>query len=803
MKKFFGKFLILICLMICCFASPNVAKADYSFDNTLIFTDYNDQVSFYADLTGISEFAINEKYISYAIDNYVYILNKTTKHTFTLPDNISLPSVDNLYMTKHYIFVVSGTDIYSYHMESRALSKIYIDATKTTILGGYIDYSVAEFTDSIVIAAITDSTFSAYFFNSDTMKYTSSYTNTALNNEITNTGYSLLNVASTATTAYIINNSAVADENSLWKVDYSNSNLCSRAMFTKPNIETLVPYTYTDAAMGTTRDYLIAIDTNNAINIHRTDITEYVGNEEYADDVITGNTTDSRFVVNDLSTPEDITISNGMVWVSDSGTKCIQSFDFAVVSGKATITGNEIVLAGECGEVGRFNRNSNIEYMNGTIVVSDANNRRVQIINDTITSYDKNILGTDVDQLDNLTQAYQVGNVIYFMSYTKLGKQNIFSYDITTDDLDLKAHNATKVLDSTISGTTIYMVASNGIFILNTANGLISPILNATFADDSHIAYITNDCIAITEGQNVSFYSVSGTHATKSNSVTISRNITDIVSSGRTLYILDNATKSIFSYTIDTQYNLADEKTLPYTNIDVDYYSITIDDKTGIIYVFDNKSCRIDRIINPTFNFVHNSGIYQVNNKNVSIYARPYYLNGIDTPNIIDKLDVNTRITVYSKTSINYGNIEYYIVDLGNNTYGYINRADLTYLSEVINYEVIHPNASIRAFDDREYINVYSEASFDSEIIATAPVDTRIYIQDYDSSNEFSFVRFYDKDQNLIEGYIANNLVDSDEISRAQVLALILVGCSIVLLIAILITIHVIKKRRLKKIDEE
>ncbi len=793
MRKIFGKILLLICLVAICLSTPTVAQADYFADNTLIYTHYNDKADYYANLAGINQVAVNNKYITYSLNNDIYIINRTTKHTTHILGNLDV--VDDIIMTTNYIFVVSDTEIITYDLRTKIQDSIYTDTAKTNKLSGYKGYSISESDDKIVIACISDNSFIAHFYNSNTMIYISSYTNSAINSEISNTesDFRLENITTNNTTAYIINNYTNSKAESLWKVTYSSTNTFTKSLFTKPDIKSLAIYTHSNSDI--TEDYLLAVDNNNSIYVHRTDFTEYNSEKEYADYIKTKSLADAGFVANDISTAEDICLFNDNVYVSDSGTKCIQEFKFRKTE-KASIYGTKVVVASECGEVGRFGKNSNIHYQNGSIIVSDANNRRVQIITDqSITSYDKDTLGEKPDQLENLSHSYLYNDTLYIMSYTKLNRQNIYTYNTNTHDLDLKAHNVEKVLDTTIHNNTIYILSSNGIYIINASTGLISPILNGTFADNSKIAYLSSGHLVVAQDRQLTFYIINSTHATSIQNVSMAYNIADITSIDNTLYILAEDNK-IIRYNINDSLELNNESTLSFN--ETDYSAITIDPNTGILFAFDNITCRIDKIINPTFNFIANSGVYQVNNKNVSVYNRPYFLNGIDSPNVIKTLDVNTRINVFSKTSINYGNIDYYIIDLGNSEYGYINVDDLTYLSEVINYETIHPNASIRAYDDTEYVNIYEYPSLDSEILATAPVGTRIYIENYDASDEFSYVRYYDKDQQLVEGYIYNNLVDADAMSHTQMVALILIACSIVLLIAILITVKVIRHRRNK-----
>ena len=70
------------------------------------------------------------------------------------------------------------------------------------------------------------------------------------------------------------------------------------------------------------------------------------------------------------------------------------------------------------------------------------------------------------------------------------------------------------------------------------------------------------------------------------------------------------------------------------------------------------------------------------------------------------------------------------------------------------------PNASLRTFGNDPEINVYEEADKSGDIVARVMKGTRVFVSCYDSTSDFTFVRFYDADQNIIEGYVETDLVD-------------------------------------------
>ena len=483
---------------------------------------------------------------------------------------------------------------------------------------------------------------------------------------------------------------------------------------------------------------------------------------------------------------------------------CIQELSFRLNSdNKGNIVGKSIVVASQCGEVGRFSQDSNIEFADNKIIVSDLNNSRIQIIEDgelNVLDY-TTFSSPSEDNLKNLNTSILVNNILYFTSYnTSNTQQNLFAYNLDTNKLETlnQTSSIARIFDATSHSDKIYYLSSNGMFVLDTTKStnnikMLNPVV---YSNTSRISCTDNNII-VANNKSINIYSFDGEVLSTLN---ISETIADIACNNSNIFTLCSENSSIMKFSISNNELSNTSETLSLNTNDSQYVTMTIDNATGIIYLFDNTDCKIDKVINPTFNFLANRGVFQANNKNVCIYDRPYFLNGIDTPNIIDKLNVNSRVNIYSTTSINYGNIEYYIMELPDGKYGYINRNDLTYLSNIINYEVIHPNATLRSFEDNATITVYSLPDTDSEIIATTDNGTRILIIDELSTDKFIYVKYYDANQNIIQGYVEANLVNHDDITEQQKIAIILAISSIVLLIIISIIITVIyKKKHTKK----
>ena len=782
--------LIGLTFVILLFLQPSyVVNADAFFDDTLIYTYYNEHALNYADLSDVSQIAINDAYIAYSTNSTtINIINKTTKQNIRFNPDSNFSNIVDIYLARKYLFVQDNTTLRAFDIND--LTEIDIKVDNDDTIGTYNKFSIAESNDRIAIACIGDHEFVTYFFKINNLVHTNTYTNTALTNE-TNT---MLNVVTTVDGAYIINDATNSSSSSLWKIDYSKNNQFDKSLFPKPDITSLITYKCQD----NNTQYLLAIDNKNIIYVLRTDLSYAENVEDFnADQTRNGNTADSRFVVNDLYVPEDIYLFDNNIYISDSGTKCIQQFSFVITSDqKGSIAGRSIVLAGESGEVGRFNRNSNIELSEDKLIVADTNNQRIQILEDnTVTCIDQRLLTNTTAYLGNLNNAVSINNVVYFTTYNdETSTQNIYSYNISNNTFKTISHSINKVIDMTSYKNNIYILSTNGIFALTTTDDTIVAISNATFNDTARIN-ICEEKIIVADGHDINVLSINGDSL---YNTTITYTITDIACKQDKLYVLDDNDNKIIRYQVFDD-SIDEIDTLSYLDLDAIYYSITVDAKSGILYLFDNKCSKIDKIINPNFNYSQNIGVFQVNNRNVSVYDRPYYLNGIDTPNVIKTLQLNSRVNIYSTTPIHYGNIEYYIIAIEDNTFGYINSKDLTYLHEVINYEVILPNATLRGYGNQEYIDVFDEPKDDANIIAKADVNQRVFVSNLDTTSDYTYVRYYNANQEIVEGYVKTTHINSDDLTKPQYLAIILIVISIVLLVAIIITAIVIHKKRLKQ----
>ncbi|MBQ4557778.1 MAG: hypothetical protein IJA61_00170 [Clostridia bacterium] len=793
------KFLIPIIIFICCLltAGTNIVKADTFSDNTLIYTQYNKYASFYDNLEGITCFDVSDKYITYTLDGSgFYLINRTTKNKINSAIfSLTFNNISELHLTKNHLFIGDDSGLKALNLNTLSLTNIFINASKTTSLPIYKDYSISEDLDTLVIAGINDKEFAAYFYNPITLEFIRTYTNSAIASKFTqNNTLEMLNIATTTTEAYIVNNASNSYSSSLWSVNYNNSTIENPAkLFPKPNIISLAIYKQNDT------DYLLAVDNKNIVYVLRTDLEYSTNNSDFdADQTLSGNSSDTGFLIKDISAPEQISVHNKDIYISDSGTKCIQKFKFEIVENKGTIIGTDIVIASECGEVGRFNSNANIDFADDQIIVADNNNKRVQVlIDDEVINLNSNSFSNiEIANLNNLEFATKIANSIYFTAYNEITSvQYIYSYNLTSGSINTLTHDS-RIFDMCAIGKDLVFVSSGGLYKFNTTTNTFRQLSLYNFYDGK-IAANSNHIVVFT-ANTLKLYNLNdGANIT---SLDIIDNVKDITLDNNNIYVLDSSNSKITKYII-TDTNIANNNNFLVNGDISNFSSISVNPNSGVLYLFDNVNCKIDRLINPNFNFKEDSGLFQVNNKSVSVYSRPYFLNGIDTPSIIKHLNINERVDIYSKTSISYGNIEYYIIRLNNNSFGYINKNDLTYLSENVNYEVILPDATLKCYDNSDIIKIYESASTSSNVVAETANNTRVLIVDYSEDKKFALVRYYDSDQNLITGYVSTSQLSLDDLSKDQIIALILIGSSILLLVIILISVKIIRKSRIKKLS--
>ncbi len=779
MKKYFKYFVFILILIAFCKPDTGKVFADSYNDNTLIYTQYNSYANYYDDLSGISVFDINDKYIVYCSNStQVTILNRITKQSTELSHNQEFNNITYIKITQHYLFVADNGILRAFRLGTLQEASI-VDADNSAI-GIYRGYSVCETTDNIIIACITDNSFVAYFYSISNLKYSKTYTNSS--NDLNQ--YTMLNVATTDRTAYIINSATNSDGCSLWILDYNNSTTISSALFPKPNIINLSVYTYN------TFDYLLAVDNKNNVYVLRSDLHYSTIESDFnADQTLSGNSSDKSFLLGDRKTPEDIKVYNNYVYLSDSGTKCIQKMKFDLNSDDlAQISATEIIIASECGGKGWYNTDSNLSFSEYGLVVSSFGSKKVQLVakNDVIM----------LDRTSGITDfvcdlAWANNGKIYCVRNNQPSTK-IYIFDIHTQEL-INTINGIGInfVDICNSSSKAYLLSTDGIYSVDCTTDTITAVRNTTFDTSDKIDIINNKIIVSTMNKFIT-YDIS---SYASADYILSNSVTDFAVKDNSLFVLDNSAHQLVSC------KLEDGNTTTVSSIsleEIDYSSIAIDNNTGVIYLFNNEDCKIEKLINPTFNFAPKTGIFQANNRKVSIYDRPYFLNGIDTPNVIATLGVNQRVNIYSTEVISYGNINYYVISY-NNGYGYINVNDLTYLYEVINHEIILPNATIRNFGNEDSIDILLTAEEGSPVIATAPIGTRVLAEKKTDDSNYVFVKYYTQDQQLVEGYVLVSSLAYDDLDNSQIIALILIAACLILLVFILITIKIVKVHNRKK----
>ena len=152
MKKFLIKSLLIICLFCACFSFVNTASADSFSDNTLIYTYYNDKAEFYKNLTNISEFSINSKFIAYTLDKTnITIINRTTKQSYNLRDNdLTFNQIQNITLTKNYLFVSDYSGLGAYDLHN--FSKVdLVTSTTNAPLSTFNNYSIFDNNETVTI----------------------------------------------------------------------------------------------------------------------------------------------------------------------------------------------------------------------------------------------------------------------------------------------------------------------------------------------------------------------------------------------------------------------------------------------------------------------------------------------------------------------------------------------------------------------------------------------------------------------------------------------------------------------------
>lgn len=812
-KKLILPFLLLIFSTFFLFSAPQQnIFADTT--DTIIYPVYNDGKRIFQDLTNINKFDINEKFLVYSTSKTdtlpctITVINLNTKQletkSFAADEDIAyIKCTTNYFFVSVKNTVSASTELFAYKYHGE---QVYLSESSSTNFEflNFVQISIFEnkAENRIYIGRIKDNFFECHWFNNSTLRHINHY---EFNDILDET----LQLTITNTHAYIINGE---QENSLITLDFSSQEK-NDSYFPTADVLSMA---YTKVKVGdTVSDYIISA-TSSHLKIAKK-IEESVNPSiEKHDDTRGGETlkVNGSFLVGDICNPTDVKINiinnKPHIFVSDKITKSIQLFTLVVdAENKCKFEEEDIIVASRSGAEGWLNNNSTATYHNNTLFVTDTKNSRIQIfyeLDDEIIEHNfaANYTHLSPPQVMSnsvfVTAKNKISNNFELLSFSKndqtysLNSNFPITYAITTtgnlaisNALDMIAHdNLLFVLDKNLG---LLQLDDTSLVQLSIAGESI------LFADDAKLGYLpqTRTLLIYNAG---TLYQLK---FTSSNTLSV-QHTTPTTDSFDQVFSLCNdeidntfifgqkeGVKTIVKY---SQLPLIHEKELTNSNFYV-YSTISIDKSSGIIYGFNNTNCVFESIVNPAFNLIVTPAKVLAINPTVNIYNKPE----LKEDNIVKKLFIHSTTNVLTKNTVSFGGQLFYVTLLPDETYGYINSNDVILDNGTFVKPLLKFNAFIRFEENTTALPVYDENSKTSYVISSLKNNQKIYVLEWGSANELTFVRFYNDDLEIMYGYIETEFIKTNDLTHTEITALIIMSVTILITVAIVFIYKKIKKK--------
>lgn len=193
-------------------------------------------------------------------------------------------------------------------------------------------------------------------------------------------------------------------------------------------------------------------------------------------------------------------------------------------------------------------------------------------------------------------------------------------------------------------------------------------------------------------------------------------------------------------------------------------------------------------IVNHTYKAINVITTHQ----SVPVYKYPTLLKYNDERIIIETLDINTKLTLSYIFPISIDDKSFYLYKQQDQL-GFIFSVDIV-LDESTNIQNLNTeNASIKILDDSS--KVYLLAEDKSTIIYNLNNATRIYVENFDKNQEYTYVIYKDSELNTYQGYVETKHIQMDNLDNADLILVSIIVISILLLICIAIAFIVIKRK--------
>lgn len=140
-------------------------------------------------------------------------------------------------------------------------------------------------------------------------------------------------------------------------------------------------------------------------------------------------------------------------------------------------------------------------------------------------------------------------------------------------------------------------------------------------------------------------------------------------------------------------------------------------------------------------------------NKNIKLYKMPTILKDGDNSFVYESIPLDTILTVVNFNLTSIDNSEYFAIKTKDNKILYVNSCDVTLATATDITALPDLNAEILATDG-EMVNLYLEDSEKSIIIMMLNNNQKVYVENYDSTKEFTLVTVITEEKQEVKGFV-------------------------------------------------
>ncbi len=180
-------------------------------------------------------------------------------------------------------------------------------------------------------------------------------------------------------------------------------------------------------------------------------------------------------------------------------------------------------------------------------------------------------------------------------------------------------------------------------------------------------------------------------------------------------------------------------------------------------------------------------------NKNIKLYKLPTILH--DLSNGFEQVNatLNEQLNVVNFNLDSIDNSEYYVVQTTNNEILYVNASDVALYGSSDIRPLPNLNAEIIVNDGT--VKLYSAPTFNSTLITELNNKQKIYVPNFDSTKQFTYITVVTEDKQEIFGYVETKYIKLNEDNPNFTSAFVLLGVGILIIIISTIIFVRYKKR--------